>query len=132
MLDLKSLANDIQDKIDEVINPIFAKANGVALKKELNKEDRMELENLKLSILCFAQQPEDIKENIIGSMLKTEAPLEIEKCVRSVLSDRIEKYKKDHGGNSPSEKVKKEMKSSAWAICRSNYSKRNKGEVMID
>jgi len=55
--------------------------------------------------------------NTAIDMLYTEAPAKLDRCVDEVYAKLVKKYK-DKTGNAPGKKKKKELKSSAWAICK--------------
>ena len=54
-------------------------------------------------------------------MFYAEAPAKLDRCVDEVYAKLVKKYK-DKTGNSPGKEKKKELKSSAWAICKDRIS----------
>jgi len=69
----------------------------------------------------YVEKVETAKADIIPDLAT--APAKLEKCTKDVLADKVKKYKEKHGGKDPSEKERKAMESSAYAICTASLKK---------
>jgi len=122
IFDLQDRALIAMEIIDELIDANFFEENGVNNIKELTKDKKKELEAHKFTILANINIDEVSKEMItpkidIIAKMEVEAPEKLDRCVDQVFNRLMSDYRKKNG--EPSTKKRRELRSRAWAICRS-------------
>lgn len=111
----------------DVLYKMFAKA--LVKKRRYNVEIDMTDEDREIiysaidKIMCSLLNKEDYTEDNIkailsGDMELATAPAKLDRCVKNVKKQRVEKFKEEKG-RSPNKKEMEEITSSAFAICRS-------------
>jgi len=113
---LEEMAIEIQDKIANIIDPVFLVSRNVKNIKQLTKADKELLENSKFFALCNANGVNDISKEWLQNLEST-APEKLDRCVeqvyRKLVQEYVDKYKKQ-----PSKEMREKLRSKAWSYCR--------------
>lgn len=69
------------------------------------------------AVINYFSTPEEVNVASLNKIFQTIAPQKLERCVRDVEKSLIAKFRKKHN-RAPNTKERKDLTSSAWAICR--------------
>ena len=105
-------------KIKELISQQVCEARDVPF-ESLSDAEMDDIGDMTLTMLCRIGVDEDITPDLItDNMFKAIAPKKLDRCVAQVYKKLVTKYRQ-RTGKAPSKKQQDKLRSSAWAICRS-------------
>ncbi len=98
-------ATDIQDKISNILTPVYLESLNKKNLRQLNTDESTNLESLKFALLANMKPKQKLEENTIKDMLDTKK-LEIPEFMSTLLCEMINKHTEDTGSKPSIDKTR--------------------------
>jgi hypothetical protein len=122
LFDLQRIAGEMYDQVDNIITSIYLQSKNIDNKRKLSHEQKTELDTLIFQIFSGldANKDKDVCRSRILELI--DAGPRFDRCVKNAFDGLVKKFTRDKG-RSPAAKERRDLRSSAFAICTSQFKK---------
>jgi len=117
LVQYQDVAKRLLSDTESIVTDRYLKEVGAKYVKSLTGEQTAELDDRIFKVFANTLPDTVVDDGFVESILRTEAPEKLDRCVRKVYKQLVDKFRSKKG-REPNKDERRDLMSSSWAICR--------------